>query len=48
MTPSEYAHTKLQLALWGCGIGFAVLFFVGLMPLSGSFPHHHRSCPAPN
>lgn len=38
MTPSQFAHEKLQLALWGCGIGFALLFFVGLMPLSGFIP----------
>src|SRR5215469_14284223 len=38
MTPSQYAHEKLQLALWGCGIGFGVLFFVGLMPLAGFIP----------
>jgi len=38
MTPAQYSHQRLQLALWGCGIGFAVLFFVGLMPLSGFIP----------
>lgn len=38
MTPSQYAHTKLQLGLWGCGIGFGVLFFVGLMPLAHFIP----------
>lgn len=38
MTPSQYAHTRLQLALWGCGIGFGVLFFVGLMPLASFIP----------
>jgi hypothetical protein len=38
MTPSQYAHEKLQLALWGCGIGFGLLFFVGLMPLAGFIP----------
>jgi hypothetical protein len=38
MTPSQFVHEKLQLALWGCGIGFGVLFFVGLMPLSGFIP----------
>ncbi len=38
MTPSQYAHEKLQLALWGCGIGFGVLFFVGLAPVSGFIP----------
>jgi hypothetical protein len=27
MTPSQFAHEKLQLALWRCGIGFALLFF---------------------
>lgn len=38
MTPSEFAHTRLQLGLWGCGIGFGVLFFVGLMPFAGFIP----------
>ncbi len=38
MTPSQYAHEKLQLALWGSGIGFGVLFFVGLAPLAGFIP----------
>jgi hypothetical protein len=38
MTSSQFVHERLQLALWGCGIGFAVLFFVGLMPLSGFIP----------
>jgi hypothetical protein len=38
MTPSQFAHQRLQLALWGCGIGFGLLFFVGLMPLAGFIP----------
>lgn len=38
MTPAQYGHHKLQLGLWACGIGFGVLFFVGLMPLSGFIP----------
>ena len=48
MTPSQFAHEKLQLALWGCGIGFALLFFMGSCPCRVSSPHHHPSCPAPN
>lgn len=38
MKPSQYVHERLQLALWGCGIGFGVLFFVGLALLSGFIP----------
>jgi hypothetical protein len=38
MTPSQYAHEKLQLGLWACGIGFGVLFFVGLALFSGFIP----------
>jgi hypothetical protein len=38
MTPSQFAHQRLQLALWGCGIGFGLLFFAGLMPLAGFIP----------
>jgi hypothetical protein len=38
LTPSQYAHEKLQLGLWGCGIGFGVLFFVGLALCSGFIP----------
>lgn len=38
MTPSQYVHEKLQLAFWACGIGFALLFFGGLVPLSGFIP----------
>ena len=38
LTPSQYAHEKLQLCLWGCGIGFGVLFFVGLALFSGFIP----------
>lgn len=38
MTPAQYVHHRLQLVLWACGIGFGVLFFVGLMPLSGFIP----------
>jgi MFS family permease len=38
MTPSQYVHEKLQLALWGCGIGFGVLFFAGLLPFAGFIP----------
>ncbi|SEP69581.1 hypothetical protein SAMN04488038_101212 [Solimonas aquatica] len=36
MTPSQIAHERLQL--WACGIGFGLLFFGGLMPLSGFIP----------
>jgi hypothetical protein len=38
MTPSQIAHEKLQLGLWACGIGFALLFFGGLVPLSQFIP----------
>lgn len=38
MTPSQYVHEKLQLALWACGIGFGLLFFVGLALFSGFIP----------
>lgn len=38
MTPSQFAHQRLQLALWGCGIGFALLFFIALLPLAGFVP----------
>lgn len=38
LTPSQYAHEKLQLGLWACGIGFGVLFFVGLAVFSGFIP----------
>jgi len=38
MAPSQFIHHKLQLAMWACGIGFGVLFFVGLAPLSGFIP----------
>lgn len=38
MTPAQYTHEKLQLVLWGCGIGFGVLFFGGLVPFSHFIP----------
>lgn len=38
LTPSQYAHQNLQLVLWGCGIGFGLLFFGGLVPLSHFIP----------
>lgn len=38
MTPSQVVHEKLQLVLWACGIGFGLLFFGGLVPLSGFIP----------
>jgi hypothetical protein len=38
LTPSQYSHERLQLLLWGCGIGFGVLFFFGLVVLAGFIP----------
>lgn len=38
MQPSQFIHHKVQVAMWACGIGFGVLFFVGLAPLSGFIP----------
>jgi hypothetical protein len=38
MTPAQYVHENLQLALWGCGIGFGLLFFGGLVMFSQFIP----------
>ncbi|WP_182379345.1 hypothetical protein [Nocardioides sp. WS12] len=38
MAPSQFIHHRVQLGMWACGIGFGVLFFVGLAPLSGFIP----------
>lgn len=38
MAPAQFVHHKVQLGLWASGVGFGVLFFVGLAPLSGFIP----------
>ncbi|MFI5623291.1 hypothetical protein ACIA03_07480 [Nocardioides sp. NPDC051685] len=38
MEPSQFIHHKVQVGLWACGIGFGVLFFLGLMPFAGFIP----------
>lgn len=38
MNPSELVHKEAQLIFWGCGIGFALLFFGGLFPISHFIP----------
>src|ERR1700757_1044147 len=38
MTPAQITHQRPQLLLWGCGIGFALLFFGGLVVLANFIP----------